>query len=46
MTEVKKPKAEKLTQAQKRDVRLAATMRENLKKRKAAARKAAQKEAE
>ena len=49
MTDIQKPidqtaKGQKNTEAQKREERLAAVMRENLKKRKAAARKASQKD--
>jgi len=49
MTDIQKPidqtaKGQKITEAQKREERLAAAMRENLKKRKAAARKASQKD--
>ncbi len=44
----KKPisKGQKLTEAQRREARLAETLRENLRKRKAAARKVAQKSAD
>lgn len=43
MTENQTPKGHKLTEAQRREARLAETLRKNLHKRKAAARKAAQK---
>ena len=45
MTDKQTPKGQKLTEAQKREERLAETLRENLRKRKAAARKVAQKSA-
>jgi len=44
MKEIQKPKGTKLSEAKKREERLAQTLRENLRKRKAAARKTAVKD--
>lgn len=44
MTDTQNPKGQKLTQSEKREARLAETLRENLRKRKAAARKVASKD--
>jgi len=46
MSNPDKPKGQKLKEAQKREERLAQTLRENLRKRKVAARKASQRSTE